>query len=69
MLVVAVTELGMDLLVKAAKVEAETAELQLEAAVKLEQQIEAVEPEEDNLVDQELLLLDTLDHNKVQVEL
>ena len=54
MLVVAVTELGTDLLVQVAKAEAEMAELQLEAAVKPEQQIEAVEPEEDNLVDQEL---------------
>jgi hypothetical protein len=54
MLVVAVTELGQMVLVKAAKAEAETAELQPEAAVKLDKQIEAVEPEEDNLVDQEL---------------
>jgi hypothetical protein len=55
MLVVAVTELGQMVLVKAAKAEAVTAELLLLVVlVKLEQQIEAVEPEEHNLVDQEL---------------
>tara|TARA_S200002703_G_C3644090_1_gene197728 strand:+ start:386 stop:553 length:168 start_codon:yes stop_codon:yes gene_type:complete len=55
MLVVVVTELGQMVLVQVARVEAETVELLLQVVqVKPEQQTEAVELEEDNLVDQEL---------------